>query len=327
MKHARRRILQAATGTALLAVIPRIGQAQSYPARSVRMIVPFAPGGMVDTAGRLIAQKLSEHFGRQYYVENVPGAGGNIGLARAAQSAADGYTLAVFDSISYVVNPTLFSMPLYDPGRDFEAITMPVSTTQVLTVHPSLPVHTVKELVELIKANPGKFSYASAGIGSASHLTSELFRTSLGLDLIQVPFNGAGPAVTSTMGGHTPIAFSSPASSTEQIKQGALRALAVASKTRLSTLPDVPTMAEAGFPEIECAARIGFLAPVGTPRQIVALLNREIGNIVALPDVKEQLVKFGFEPFPNTPEEAAVELKSEPTKWLGVIRAANVKGQ
>ena len=232
MKLARRRFLQAATGTALLAVIPRIALAQPYPARSVRMIVPFEPGGMVDTAGRLIAQKLSEHFGRRYYVENVPGAGRNIGRGRAAQSAADGYTLAVFDSISYVVNPTLFSTPLYDPGRDFEAITMPVSTTQVLTVHPSLPVHTVKELVELIKANPGKFSYASAGIGSASHLTSEPFRTSLGLDLIQVPFNGAGPAVTSTMGGHTPIAFSSPTSSTEQIKQGALRALAVASKTR-----------------------------------------------------------------------------------------------
>jgi tripartite-type tricarboxylate transporter receptor subunit TctC len=323
----RRRFLHAATSAAMLGLFSRTVRAQSYPLRTVRVIVPFAPGGMVDTAGRLIAQKLSEHFGKQYYVENVPGAGGNIGLARTAQSAADGYTLAVFDAISYLVNPTLFSNPLYDPVKDFEPITMPVSTTQVLTVYPSLPVRSVKELVALIKANPGKYSYASAGIGSASHLTSELFRTSLGLDMIQVPFNGAGPAVTSTIGGHTPIAFSSPASSTAQIKEGALRALAVASATRLSSLPEVPTMAEAGFPGIECDARIGFLAPAGTPKEIVTALNREIGDIVALPEIKEQLAKFGFEPLPNTPEQAAAELTTERAKWLGVIRAANVKGQ
>jgi tripartite-type tricarboxylate transporter receptor subunit TctC len=325
MKFPRRQFLQLAASGAVLPAMSRIASSQTYPARPVRMIVPYAPGGQTDAVARLVAQKLSEHLGKQYYVENAPGASGNIGTSRAMQAGADGYTILVADGTTYVVNPILYAKVPYDPYKDFEAIALPVTTTQVLTVHPSMPTQTVQDLVALLKANPGKYSYASAGVGSPSHLTSELFRTSLGLDLVHVPFNGAGPAITSTLGGHTPIAFSSPAACVAQVNQGNLRALAVAIAKRLQALPDVPTMAEAGFPQVECAARIGFFAPAGTPKDIVDLLNREIGAIVAEPDAKERLAVLGFEPSSNTPAEAAILVKQEGTKWAKVIHDAHIK--
>ena len=231
------------------------------------------------------------------------------------------------DAMSFVVNPSIFSKVPYDPFKDFDPIALPATTTTVLVVHPSLPVRSVKDLVALIKANPGKYSYASSGIGGPPHLTAELFRLALRLDLVHVPFNGAGPAVTSTLGGHTPIAFVSPASSVSQIKQGGLRALAVATRTRLAALPDVPTMAESGFPDIECDSRAGIVAPVGTPRDTIALLNREIGSVVELPDVKERLAAFGFEPVATTPEDSARLLSAEGAKWAKVIREAGIRAE
>jgi tripartite-type tricarboxylate transporter receptor subunit TctC len=290
------------------------------------MIVPFAPGGQTDTIARLLAQKLSEG-GTQFYVENVPGAGGNIGIGRAAHAAADGYTLLVIDQINYAVNPSLYDKVPYDPARDFEPIGFAATTTQVLTVTPSLPVQSVTELVGLIKANPGKYSYASAGVGSPSHLTSELFRVSLGLELVHVPFNGAGPAALSTVGGHTPIAFGSPASTVALLSDGKLRALAVATKTRLAALPNVQTMAEAGFPDIVCDARLGVFSPTGTPASVVSLLNREIAKIVALPEVIERLATLGFEPFATTPEQSAALIKTEGKKWVKVIRDARIRAE
>jgi tripartite-type tricarboxylate transporter receptor subunit TctC len=295
--------------------------------RPVRLIVPYAPGGMTDTVARLIAQRLSDRFKRQFHVENMPGGGGNIGSGRAARAAADGYTILVNDGTSFVINPILYHNAGYDPDGDFSAIAVPVTTTQVLTVTPSMPAHNVKDLVALIKASPGKYSYASAGVTSPSRFTSELFRTSLGLDLVHVPFNGAGPAVISTIGGHTQIAFGSPASSVAQIREGTLRALAVASRSRLAALPDVPTMKEAGFPEIECDSGVGFFVPTGTPREIIEKLNREIGAVVTLPEVKEQLATFGFDSSPGTPEQAAIALKAESAKWLNVIRTADIKAE
>jgi len=190
MNLPRRQFLHLAAGAAALPAASRVARAQAYPTRPVRIIVAYAPGGQTDTIARLLAQKLSDRFGTQFYVENVPGAGGNIGMARAAQAAPDGYTLAVIDVTASVVNPRLTKVA-YDPFKDFDPIALPATTTQVLVVHPSLPVRTVTELVALVRANPGRYSYGSAGIGSASHLTAELFRTSLGLDLIHVPFNGA----------------------------------------------------------------------------------------------------------------------------------------
>jgi tripartite-type tricarboxylate transporter receptor subunit TctC len=197
----------------------------------------------------------------------------------------------------------------------------------VLTVTPSLPVQSVSDLVRLIKGDAGRYSYASAGVGSPSHLTSELFRVSLGLELVHVPFNGAGPAVSSTIGGHTPIAFSSPASAAALVKEGKLRALAVATKMRLAALPNVPTMAEAGFPNIVCDARLGALAPAGTPKEIVALLSGEIATIVMLPDVIERLAALGFEPFATTPEQSVAVIKAEGERWVKVIRDAGIRAE
>lgn len=321
-EFSRRHLLHAAAALVLLSPA-RPAQGQSYPARPVRMIVPFGPGGQTD----VIAQKLSDHLGRQFFVENMPGAGGTISMGRAAQSPPDGYTLLVTDATSYVVNPNLYNKVPYDPYKDFDPVALAASTTQVLTVHPSMPVHSVRDLVELLKANPGKYSYASARFGTPSHLTSELFRTSIGLNLVHVPFGGAGPAISSTLGGHTPIAFTSPASSASQVREGNLRALAVAAKKRLGALPEVPSMPEAGYPEVECEAWMAVLAPAGTPKDVIALLNREINALVFLPEVKERLAVLGFEPAENTPENSATIIRAESEKWSRVIRVAGIKPQ
>jgi tripartite-type tricarboxylate transporter receptor subunit TctC len=304
----------------------RLASAQAYPARPARIIVPFAPGGQDDFAARLIGQKLSERLGQVYRIENASGGSGNIGLGRAAEAAPDGYTMLIVNSISYVVNPFLFSRVPYDPNKSFVPITFATPTTQVLTVNPAVPAQTAAELVQLIRSHPGQYNYASPGIGTAGYMTGELFRVSLKLDIQQVPFTGAGPAANATVAGTTQIAFGSPAAAVPQVMAGTLRALAVASKTRLPALPAVPTMAEAGFPEVECDVWEAIFAPAGTPADIVALLNREIAAAVALADVKERLAAFGFQSSASTPEEAVAILRTEIDKWGRLIRAAGLKG-
>src|SRR5215813_10709803 len=217
--------------------------AGGYPDHPVKVIVPFAAAGPTDVMARLIAQKLSQDLGKQFYVENQPGAGGNIGMANAAKAAPDGYTILVVSS-SYVVNPSLYAKVTYDPYKDFIPITVAGDSPNVLVVNPSLPVKNVKELVDLIKANPGKYTFASAGSGTTPHLSGELFKLSYGLDLVHVPFNGAGPAIQSAVGGHTPIAFTALPPAAPMVRGGQLRALAVTSAARSSALPDVPTMEE-----------------------------------------------------------------------------------
>jgi tripartite-type tricarboxylate transporter receptor subunit TctC len=324
MQFDRRTFLRLAAGAAALPAISRPAWAQAYPTRPVRMIVPFAPGGQNDAIGRVIAQKLSENFGKQYIIENVVGGGGVVGTARAGQAAPDGYTLLVMDT-GFVINPFVYPKVPYDPFKDFDPISIAVTTTQVLTVTPSLPVKSVKELVALVKANPGKFSYASPGIGTPGHMTAELFRLSLGLDLVHVPFNGAGPAVASTIGGHTPIAFGSPASSVGQVRDGKLRGLAVASGKRLVALPELPTMAQAGFPDIDVEFWIGIFAPASTPKDIVAALNREVDKAVALADVRQRLDALGFEAAAIGLADSAAKLRSESAKWAKVVQAAGIK--
>jgi tripartite-type tricarboxylate transporter receptor subunit TctC len=326
MKLFRRQFLHLSGGAAASLAAPRIAFAQAYPARPVRVIVPFGPGGPTDVFARLMAQKLSEQMGSQLYVENIGGAGGNIGAGRAAQAAPDGYTMLV-NGANHVVNPALYAQVPYDPFRDFDPVTLAVTSAVILTVHPSLPARTVKDLVELIRSSPGKYSYASPGTGTPPHLVGELFRLSLRLDLVHVPFNGGGAAIGSALAGHTPISFGSMAPAVPLVKDGKLRALAVSTRSRSSALPDAPTMAEAGYPEIAGESWFVVVVPAGTPKEIIALLHREIAKAIALPDMKERLATLGYEPVANTPDECAALLKAEAAKWTRVIREAGIKGE
>ena len=322
----RRQFMQIAGAAAASPILAKLAWAQTYPSRPVRVIVPYAPGGVTDVVARLIAQKLSEHLGKQFFVENVPGATGNIGTSQAAKAAPDGYTVLVVFS-SYVVNPTLFDKIPYDPYKDFEPVTLATTSTTVLVVNPSVPAQTVKDLVALVRANPGKYSFASAGAGTQSHLAGEQFRLSLGIDLVHVPFNGGGPAIASVVAGHTPVGFNSPTASVEQIKGGKVRALGVTGERRSQSMPEVPTMAEGGYPDIKGDSWVGVLVPAGTSKEIVALLNREIARILALPDMKERLVTLGCDTVASTPEEFAQRIRAEIETWGKVIRAANIKVQ
>lgn len=326
MKLPRRRFLYLAAA-AVLAPASRPAWAQAYPTQPVRVIVPFAPGGQTDVVARIIAEKLSERLGKQFYVENVPGAGGNIGAARALQAAPDGYTIFAPDGIAFTANPSLYNKVAYDPMKDFLPIAIAATTMQVLAVHPSVSAHSVQELVALIKANPGKYSYASAGVGSGAHLTGELFRRSLDLDLVHVPYNSGGQSIAAAVGGHTQLSFGSPAATMPQVRDGKLRALAVGGKKRLRELPDIPTMQESGYRDVECDTWLAALAPARTPIDIIALLNREITAAVALPDVQNRLITLGFEPASATPEELATVIKTDTAKWADVIRTAGIKVQ
>jgi tripartite-type tricarboxylate transporter receptor subunit TctC len=326
VKLPRRQFLHLAAGAAAVQAVPRVAKAQTYPTRSVRMIVPFAPGGPTDVAARLIAQKLSEQLGRQFYVENMPGASGNIGTGQAARAAPDGYTLLIAVN-SHIINPTLFERVPYDPYRDFEAVTLAVAFASVLAVNPSLPAATVKDLVTLIKSNSGKYSFASPGVGTPSHLLGEQFRVTLGLDLVHVPFGGSGPAMASVVAGHTPIGFAALASAAPYAKDGQLRALALMSKARSETVPDVPTIAEAGYPGLDGDGWIGVLVPAGTPREIVNLLHQEIVKVIVRPDLSERLASIGLDWVASSPEEFARRMTTESEKWKKVIQAAGLKAE
>jgi tripartite-type tricarboxylate transporter receptor subunit TctC len=326
VKLPRRQFLHLAAGAAAVPAMPRIVRAQAYPTRPVRAVVAFAPGGVTDTFGRLMAQKLTEQLGKQVYVENIAGASGNIGTGQVAKAAPDGYTI-LFAFSSHVVNPTLFARVPYDPIKDFDPVTLAVASTTVLTVNPSVPAKTVKELVDLIKANPGKYSFGSAGAGTQAHLAGEQFRLSLGLDLVHVPFGGGGPAVAAVVAGHTPISFGSPQAAMQHVREGTVRALAVTSKTRSQIFPDVPTMTEVGYPQIEGDSWVGILVPARTPAEIIAVLYRESAKILAQPDTKERLAVLGYELVASTPEEFGARIRAEIEMWAKVIRAANIKPQ
>ncbi len=300
--------------------------AQSYPDRAVRLLVPYAPAGPADILARLTAQKLSEHLGKQFYVENVGGAGGNIGMGQGARAAADGYTIVVVPP-NIVVNPAMYDVVPYDPYKDFEPVTVAVSAPTVITVHPSVAAKSMTELVALIKAGGTKYNFASPGIGTPPHLIGELFRLKFGLDLVHVPFNGAGEAVVSTVGGHTPISFTSLPPAVPHVNEGKLRALAVTSTTRSPALPDVPTTAEAGYPEVQGEGWFAFVVPTGTPKDVTALLNREIVRAITLPDSVEKMGKLGFVAVGATPEVSAALFRSESAKWSKVIREAGIKAK
>jgi len=298
--------------------------AETWPARPVKVIVGFAAGAPTDLFARLIAQKLSEQTGKNFYIANVGGAGGNIGAGRAAQSAPDGYTVLVTGG-NLTDNPYLYSHVPYDPLEDFDAVTLGAETPSVLTTNPSVPAQTVKELVALIRANPGKYSYASPGIGTPPQLVGALFQQSLKLDLVHVPFGGGGQAVEATVGGHTPISFGVTAPAVPLIKSGAIRALAVTGKARSPTLPDIPTMAEVGFPEVEGVTWTAVVVPAGTPKDIIAELHRMIVGSLAQPDVKESFAAMAYVPIGSSLEECTAFFQGEMAKWSKVLNDAGLR--
>jgi tripartite-type tricarboxylate transporter receptor subunit TctC len=324
MQTCRRRFLRLAAVAAGLPLAARMTAAQAYPTRPVRIIVPFTAGGPATVMAHVIAQPLSESWGQSFYVENLPTGASNVGSATAAKSPPDGYTLLVVTP-SFVINPSLYAKLAYDPIRDFAPVILAVASPHVLLVNPSFPAKNVEELVALAKANPGKYSYASAGTGQSAQLAAELFKLAFGLDIVHVPFNGGAPAVNSTMGGHTQMAFNALPSAAALIKEGKLRALAVTSRERAPEFPDVPTLAEAGAPGQESLYFQGIVAPAGTPKDIVDQLYREIEKILARPDVKDRLAAIGFGVTISSPEEFQGQLKTEAARWAKVIRDANIK--
>ena len=299
--------------------------AQNYPARPVKLVVPYPPGGPNDIMARILAQKLSESLSGQFYVENTAGAGGTIAAGAVANAAADGHTLLVANQ-DIVVQPIIKSKVPYDPFKSFTPVTLVVTAPEMIVVHPSVPAKTVQELIDLLKANPGKYSYASPGFGTTPHLACEwLFKVRYGIDVTHVPFQGAAPAVQSTLSGQTPIFHNVLPAVAPHIRAGTMRPLAVAAAKRAPAFPDVPTMAEAGIPGHEVGFWLVVLTPAGTPKATVDLLNAQVAKILDLPDVKERLQTIGFDPASSTSEAAAAHMKAETDKWTKVVREANIK--
>jgi len=290
------------------------------------MIVPFAAGGPTDVVARLLAQRLSTSLRHQFYVEDQPGSGGNVGTGNAARAAADGYTL-LFTSAGYVINPSLFAGAPYDPHRDFAPVTMVGDSPIVLIVNPALPAADVAELVALIRTNPGKYSFASAGVGTTTHLAGERLKQALGLDLAHTPFGGARLLLQSLTAGHSSIAFIAIPPALAAIREGGARALAVLSRTRSPALPDVPTMAEAGIPDQDVHEFQGLLVPAATPRPVIDFLYREVSRVVSTPEVRARLGVLGLDAVAATPEQFGALLESEMTRWQRVISDGKLKLQ
>jgi len=313
----------------LLAAVLLVGgvsaaSAEGYPNRPVRVVVGFPAGGPTDVIARMVAQKLSDALGQQFFVENIGGAGGNTAAGQVARATPDGYTIMAI-STGFVVNPSLYAKVPYDAVKDFSAITLVAVSPNVVVVNPAVPAKSLPELVQLIRDNPGKYSFAGPGVGSTPHLGGELFRLAFNLDLVHVPFTGAAPAVQATIGGHTPIAFTALPSSLSAIQAGQVRALGVAASERAPGIPDVPTYAEQGIKDQEADTITGIVAPAATPKEIVDLLSREIATAVAQPDAKERLMALGFKPVANKPDEFGARIKLEMEKWGKVVRDAKLR--
>jgi len=298
--------------------------AQAYPAGPVRVIVPFPPGGGVDGAGRLISQKLSEALGKQFVVDNRPGANGMIGSELAAKSAKDGHTLMV-NGANFVTTPSLYAKVTYDPVRDFEPISLIALAPNMLVVHPSLPVHSVKALIALARARPGEVNYAGSGSGSTPHLAAELFNTLAKVTLVHVPYRGTGPAIVGLMSGEASVMFMPTTNAVSLVKAGRLRALAVTSRVRVPAMPELPTVSESGLKGYESSQWYGMLAPAGTPVDVLGLLNSHVIKIMQASDMKQRLMGEGLVAVGGTREQFAAHIKSELTKWAKVIKASGAR--
>jgi len=298
--------------------------AQSYPARAIRIVVPFAPGGGADTNARIVGPKLGELLQVAVIVDNRPGGGSILGSEIVAKSAPDGYTL-LLGSSEFTVNPSLHAKLPYDALKDFAPVAQTVSSQYVLSTHPSVPVSTVKQLIALAKEQPGQLNYGSAGIGSASHLAGEMLQAMTGTKLVHIPFKGAGPATIALVGGELGFMFSSTTAAVAHIKSRRLRALAVTGPARFHELPEIPTVAEAGVTGFVITGWFGFLAPAATPREIVARLGAEIAKTTREPAVRERFASLGTVPVESSPEAFGVFLRSEMAKWARVVKASGAR--
>jgi tripartite-type tricarboxylate transporter receptor subunit TctC len=299
---------------------------QNYPAKPVRMVVPFPPGGAADILGHVLAQKLTEQLGQQVIVDNRAGASGNIGAEAVAKAPGDGYTILMGALTSHAINYTIDRKALrYDLERDLAPIAIVATVPFVLVVHPTVPAQSVPALVAYAKAKPGQLSYGSSGAGAPQRLAAEMFRLRTGVDMLHVPYKGSGQVITDLVGGQVLTAFESVPAALPHIKAGKLRPLAVTTARRVPMLPDVPTMAEAGFPDFEVSSTFGILAPIGTPRPVVDRLNGELARSLQLPDVKEKFLQQGAFATATSPEQGAQRIRAEIVMWAKVIDQASVK--
>jgi tripartite-type tricarboxylate transporter receptor subunit TctC len=298
--------------------------AQQYPNKPVKIIIPFAAGGVTDIAGRLIAQRLSERLGQQFFIENIGGAGGNLGMGNAARAPADGYTI-LLSSSSIVVNPSLYAKIQFDIDKDFIPVTKAGGTPNSWVVNASFPAKTMKDLIDIIKREPGKHSVGSPGTGTTPSLSIDKMRLALKLDFITVPFAGGGPMTTSLLGGHTPIVCSALGNYVNLIREGKLRGLAVTASKRSAALPDIPTLEEFGIKGQDAETMTGVFVPAGTPRPIVELLQREIATVVNTPDIKAKLLQAGVEAEGNSSADFAAYVRAEVAKWRKVIEDAKIE--
>ena len=299
--------------------------AQAWPAKPIRLMVPFPPGGSTDIVARIVAQKLGERLGQSLVIENRGGAGGTIGTAVIAKAAPDGYNLAIASTSTHVVAPAVYAKLDYDAVKDFAPISLIAVSPYLLVVNTSVPAKTLKELIDLAKQKPGKLNYASAGVGSTTHIAMEMLKAVSGTYMLHIPYNGNGPAGTAVVGGQVEILFGSLPALLPHAKSGRVRALAVGTPKRSSSLPDVPTVAESGYPGFDASLWLALMAPVGTPQPILDRLQKEIVSIVGSPETREALDKAGAEPLSSTPAELAAMIRDGVAKYTPVIKAAGLK--
>ena len=318
-----RRLIHFATAVTAYLIVG-VAAAQSYPSRPVRVIVTFPPGAGSDIATRLVTAKLVESLGRAFVVDNRAGAAGNIGVDMAAHSAPDGYTLLAVTAAA-AISQSAYAKAPFDLVKDFAPVALTASAPFILAVHPSVPAKSLQELVALAKSKPGQYSYATPGTGSSPHMAGELLKMETGINLLHVPYKGTVPAITDVIAGNVSMALANTLVALPAVRSGRLRAIAITSAKRSTIVPEMPTFSESGVRGFESGTWYAFLAPAGTPRPIIALLNREISRIVQLPDVREKLATQGAEPLTGTPEETGAFVRNEGARWAKVVKAAGVR--
>ncbi len=311
--------------TLALAVLSAASLAQNFPTKSIRFLVGFAPGGSTDIVARLIAQKMSDNIGHQVVVDNRPGAGGIIAAEILSKSPPDGHTMFACTTGNFAIIPFLYKSVPYNADKDLIPVTQSGSLPYIIVVHPSLPAKNVNELIAFAKSRPGQINYASSGVGSASHLSPELFKSMAGIDIVHVPYKGTGNAVGDLIAGQVVLMFDQPVSSLPLVKAGKLRVLAITSGKRFPTLQEIPTVAESGIPGFEAVSWAGVCVPGGTPKDIINRLQSEISKVLKLPDVSERLMRDGIEPIGGTPEQFQAHIEREKIKWSKVVKDSGAR--